>query len=320
MTWFLLTLACIVLWGITDILYRASSDQNDPLSHYKTFIWIGIIMTVAACIMSTWSDTLADTINMVRGDVLYLVPLCLVYAIALFFGLLGKKHLYASVISPLENIDGAMGVLIIYFYYLLTGYIHPDYSFKTIDLIAAAAIIAGVILLGSQEQELLKQEAHLREDKKKHRYGALALFFPLIYNLADVFSVAEISGIVSTGAEGTIPAIDFFILECAGFALVSVCMWLYLLIAKKYAYNPFDEGELIRCGAATGETFGTMTFLLAAGINPVLTGPVTSSYCIVTIILARIFLKERLTKKQYVSLALLLFGIALLGISDILKA
>ena len=94
-------------------------------------------------------------------------------------------------------------------------------------------------------------------------------------------------------------------------------MAVELLIVKKYAYNPFDEGELIRCGAATGETFGTMTFLLAAGINPVLTGPVTSSYCIVTIILARIFLKERLTKKQYISLAFLLFGIALLGISDI---
>ena len=317
MTWFLLTLACIILWGITDLLYRAASDQDDPLSHYKIFIWIGIVMAVAGCIMSTWSDTLPDTINMVKGDVLYLVPLCLVYAAALFFGLLGKKYLYASVISPLENIDGAMGILIIYFYYLLTGYIHPDYTFGAMDLIAAVSIIAGVVILGRQEQELLKQESHLSDDKKKHRFGALALCFPLIYNLADVFSVAEISGIVSGSAEGTIPAIDFFILECAGFVLVTVCMWLYLLIVKKYAYNPFDEGELIRCGAATGETFGTMTFLLAAGINPVLTGPVTSSYCIVTIILARIFLKERLTKKQYISLAFLLFGIALLGISDI---
>ena len=38
------------------------------------------------------------------------------------------------------------------------------------------------------------------------------------------------------------------------------------------------------------------------------------------IILARIFLKERLTKKQYLSLALLVGGIALLGVSEIFNA
>jgi drug/metabolite transporter (DMT)-like permease len=40
----------------------------------------------------------------------------------------------------------------------------------------------------------------------------------------------------------------------------------------------------------------------------------------VTIILARIFLKERLTKKQYLSVAFVVVGIALLGISEIFNA
>ena len=118
----------------------------------------------------------------------------------------------------------------------------------------------------------------------------------------------------------SIPATDFFIFECAGIALVSVLVWLYLLIAKKQVYNPFQPEEFVRCSAATGETFGTMTFIFAAGINPVLTAPITSSYCLVTIVLARIFLKERLTKKQYISLAFLVLGIALLGISEIFSA
>ena len=167
------------------------------------------------------------------------------------------------------------------------------------------------------------QEVHLSWDKKKHRYGALALFFPLIYTLADVCSVAEISGIsgnsgiVTAGEEATIPAIDFFIFECAGFFLVAICIWIYLAVVKKVKYNPFRPEEAVRCGAATGETFGTMTFILAAAINPVLTAPITSLYCLVTIGLARIFLKERLTKKQYVSLAFLVAGIALLGVSEI---
>jgi drug/metabolite transporter (DMT)-like permease len=63
-----------------------------------------------------------------------------------------------------------------------------------------------------------------------------------------------------------------------------------------------------------------MAYIFAAGSNPILTAPITSSYCLVTIILARIFLKERLTKKQYLSLAFLVIGIALLGISEIFNA
>ena len=317
MAWFILTLACIILWGVTDILYKAASNQNDRLAHCKTFVWIGIVMALTGGIMSTWSDTLLDSFRAVKGDMLYLVPLCLVYAVALFFGLLGKMHLDASVVSSLENVDGAMAALIIYFYYLLTGYIHPLYDVGVMEVAATVSIIIGVLLLGSHEQARMKQEAHLSEDKKKNRFGALALFFPIIYNLADVLSVAEISGVVSEGEETFIPAIDFFIFECAGFALVAICVWFYMLIVKKYAYNPFHEEELLRCGAATGETFGTMTFIFAAGINPTLTAPITSSYCLVTIVLARIFLKERLSKKQYVSLAFLIAGIALLGISEI---
>ena len=323
MNWFLLTLSCIILWGVTDILYKASFYQNDPLSYYKSFVWVGLVMALAGFVMSTWSDTLLDSLKMLKDDVLYLVPLCLVYAGAWLFGLRGNKYLDASVLAPLENIDGAIAVIIIYFYYLLTGYIHPSYGIEVIDVIASVFIVIGVISLGRQEQVLMRQESHLSEDKKRHSLGALALFFPILYTLADGFFIAEISGIngnsgiVTQGAASSIPAIDFFVFECISFAVVAVCVWLYMLIVKKYKYNPFQEDELIRCGAATGETLGTMTFIFASAINPVFTAPVVSSYCLVTIVLARIFLKERLTKKQYLSLAIMVIGIALLGISGI---
>ena len=326
MSWFILILACIILWSVADILFKASSDYNDSLSHYKSFVWIGIVMALAGCIMSTWSDTLLDSIKLVKDEVLYLVPLYLVHAVALFFGLLGIKHLNASVISPLENIDGAIATIIIYFYYLLTGYIHPAYGVEITNIIASVFIIIGVILLVRQEQALMRQEAHLDEEKKRHRLGALALFFPILYNLVDGFLIAEINGvggnngIVSKGAEVSIPAIDFFVFECVGFATVAIFVWLYMMIVKKYRYNPFQEDELIRSGAAISETFGTMTFIFASAINPTLTAPVVSSYCLVTIVLARIFLKERLTRKQYLSLAFVVAGIALLGISEFFNA
>ena len=122
---------------------------------------------------------------------------------------------------------------------------------------------------------------------------------------------------VSGETEVTIPDIDFFFFECLGFSVVTIVVWLYLAISKKYIYNPFKKTEVMRCGAGFSETFGTLTFTLAVGISPILTAPITSSYCIVTIILARLFLKEQLTKKQYLSLVFLVIGIALLGVGEI---
>lgn len=318
MPWLALTITCIIMWGITDILYKKSSDYSDPLSHYKTFVWIGIIMFIAGSIMASFSDTLFDTIKLIP-DNFYLVLLSFFYAIALFFGLLGKKHLDASVVSPLENIDGAMAAIILYFYFLFAGFSNITNSISIMDIIGTITILVGVVFLGIQEHKLSVQEATIAEDKKRHRLGAIALIFPIIYNLVDAISMVAIGITVTEGAEATIPDIDFFVFECAAFSLVAICMWLYMLIVKKYKYNPFKKKEIVRCGAASGETFGTMTFILAVGCNPILTAPITSSYCLVTIVLARIFLKERLTKKQYISISLLIIGIALLGISEILK-
>ena len=319
MPWLLLTLSCIILWGITDILLKKSLDYSDPLSQFKTFIWIGLVMALAGGIMGICSDTLPDSIRMV-GDNLYLIPLCIFYVIALFFGILGTKHLEASVLSPLENIDGAIAAIILYVFFLFTDSTHLTDKIDVVDVVGTVAIVVGVVLLGIQEQKLSKQEINLEEDKKKHRLGALALLFPIAYNLADAASMVATGIAVSGEAEAEIPEIDYFFFECFGFFVIGIFVYLYMLFAKKHVYNPFKKTELTRLGAATCETLGTLAFTIAVGISPILTAPITSSYCFVTIILARIFLKERLTKKQYLSLAFLVIGIALLGISEVISA
>ena len=318
MAWILLTLACIVLWGTTDILLKKSLDYSDSLSQYKTFIWIGLVAALSGAVAAFVSDTLPDSIKMV-ADNLYLIPLCMFYVIALFFGLLGAKHLEASVVSPLENIDGAIAAIILYVFFLFTDSTHLTEKIGVVDVAGTVAIVVGVVLLGIQEQKLSRQGASLDENKK-HRLGALALIFPIVYNLVDAASMVAMGVTVSGETEVGLPDIDFFFFECVGFTVGAVFVWLYLLAAKKYIYNPFKKTELTRCGAGLGDTLGTMAFTFAMGINPILTAPVTSSYCLVTIVLARIFLKERLTKKQYLSLAFLVVGIALLGVSEIFNA
>ena len=265
MIWLLLTLSCIILWGTTDILLKKSLQHSDPLSQFKTFIWIGLVMALAGGIMAICSDTLPESIKMV-ADNLYLIPLCIFYVIALFFGLLGTKHLDASVISPLENIDGAIAAIILYIFFLFTDSTHLTDKIDVMDIIGTAAIVVGVVFIGIQEQKLSKQEVSLDKDKKKHRLGALALIFPIVYNLVDAASMVAMGITVSGETEVSIPDIDFFFFECVGFAVATVFVWLYLLIVKKHAYNPFKKTELKRCGAGVSDTLGTMTFTFAIAL------------------------------------------------------
>lgn len=318
MIWLILTLSCIILWGVTDILLKKSLDSSDPLSQYKTFIWIGIVSAPVCVVMAVCSDTLLDSVRMIAENP-YIIPINIFYVVATYFGLLGAKHLDASVVSPLENIDGAMTAIILYFFFLLTGKSHVTESIGIVDIIGTVMITFGVILLGIQEQKLSKQENISGKEKKKHRLGALALLFPLVYNLADAVSMVATGIMVSGETEYSIPDIDYIFFESLAFFIFTVFVWLYLLIFKKYVYNPFKRKERYSCGAAICETLGTTAFTFAVAISPVLTSPITASYCLVTIILARLFLKERLTKKQYLSLILLVSGIALLGVSEIIS-
>ena len=318
MLWLILTISCIVLWGITDILLKKSLNYSDPLSQFKVFVWIGLVAALSVVVMAFCSETLLDSIRKV-ADYPYLIIINILYVVAMFFGLLGAKHLEASVVSPLENIDGAITAIVLYVFFFLTGRGHVTENVGIVDIIATVAITLGVVFLGIQEQNLSRQEVELAEDKKKHRLGALALLFPIVYNLADAVSMVATGIMVSGETEFSIPDIDYVFFESLSFVVFAIFVWLYMLIAKKYMYNPFKKTELYSCGAATCETLGTIAFTFAVAISPILTAPITSSYCLVTIVLARIFLKERLTKKQYLSLVFLVVGIALLGVSEIIS-
>ena len=311
-------MSSIILWGVTDILLKKSLNYSDPLSQYKTFVWIGLVAAPVCLIMAVCSDTLSDSVRIVAQNP-YIVLVNIFYVAAMFFGLLGAKHLDASVVSPLENIDGAITAIILYVFFLFTDRSHVTESVGIVDIVGTVAITIGVVLLGVQEQKLSRQEMSLDEGKKKHRLGALALIFPIMYNLADAVSMVATGIMVSGETEFSIPDIDYIFFESFAFVLFAFFTWLYILIAKKRVYNPFKKTEIYCCSAATCETLGTIAFTFAVAISPILTAPVTSSYCLVTIILARIFLKERLTTKQYLSIALLVVGIALLGVSEIIN-
>ena len=52
-------------------------------------------------------------------------------------------------------------------------------------------------------------------------------------------------------------------------------------------------------------------------MNATISAPIVGSYCILSMLLSRLFLKEKLTKKEYVAIFLVIIGIVILAIMDI---
>ena len=81
--------------------------------------------------------------------------------------------------------------------------------------------------------------------------------------------------------------------------------------------DKMDLKEIKTKGAAACfEQFGQIFYVYAMASEPMLAAPMIASYCVISVILSRIFLKERLKASQYACVAAVIVGIILLGISE----
>ena len=120
------------------------------------------------------------------------------------------------------------------------------------------------------------------------------------------------------GQEG-IGAVDYLILYNLAFFVVAVILWIYLLIVRKKPYNPFQKSEIIKAASGIGELLGNAFYILAMALDPLLTGPIISAYCVVSVVLSGTVLKERLRPSQYLCVGLVLAGIIVMAVSEIIS-
>ena len=314
MTWFLLVLLCIICWSAADLFNKKGSEPEDKLSHLKFLVWLGLVLGGLSVLLLPLSESKTSVFNLIYKYREYM-PFALSYVLALMCGIIGARYLDISVVSPLENIDGAIAGVVLFVYLAVTGSIDDiTRQFTWLDPIGFLLIVAGTVLLGVQEQQ-----AKAAGPSSRNRLGAVAFIFPFIYNIFDAASMVLEGALFQADNGEAVGEFDFLIFEGVAFFIMGIAAWLFLLLVKKTVYNPFRRGELVKAGAALTEGLGNVLFTLAIAKNPVLTPPVTGTYFIVTILEAKLFLKEKLTKRQYFWIFVLSLGLVLLGISELLK-
>ena len=69
--------------------------------------------------------------------------------------------------------------------------------------------------------------------------------------------------------------------------------------------------------ASIFETFGQLMYVYAMSGNAIIAAPIVSSVCVVSVILARIFLKEKMNLKQYLAIISVIIGILVLAVAEV---
>ncbi|MCA9766514.1 MAG: EamA family transporter [Carnobacterium sp.] len=294
--WFLFTLVAIFSWGAADLFYKKGSNPKDPYSHLRIVIMVGSVMGIHAIYTLLFTGITYDPMNIIR----YL-PVSSMYILSMTIGYIGLRYLELSISSPIMNSSGAIASLLTFIFLgqVMTG----------IQFFAVALISVGIILLSVFEKKAadLDRLQHKKKVDRKYQIGALAIALPILYAIIDglgTFADAFIlDKVMSENQANTSYELTFLI--CAILAA------FYLIVIKKQSFNLFEERT--KGYAALFETFGQFFYVYAIAGNAIIVTPLISSYSIVSIILSRIFLKEKLTKAQYMVIAVIMVGIFILG-------
>ncbi|WP_040951901.1 EamA family transporter [Gorillibacterium massiliense] len=299
--WFLFALLTAFAWGGADLFYKKGSDSGDPLSHIKIVIMVGLVMGIHATVYLLVQGLSFEPFDMIR----YL-PVSALYILSMTIGYVGLRYLDLSISSPVQNSSGAVTTILLVIFF--------SHHLSAIEVLGIVAITLGVVSLAALEKR--DETAALRASStpidKKYQIGVIAIIFPLLYCLLDGLGTFAdgiyLDELKLISEDAALLAYEYTFFICA-----AVC-YLYLRFVKKTSFNPLRERS--KGTAAILETAGQFFYVFAMSSNAVIAAPLIASYSIFSVILSRIFLKEKQGKVQYAVIIIVILGIALLGLAD----
>ena len=306
MSWLFFSVGTALLWGIAELFYKKGAQPDEKYSHLKICVWVGIVMGAHAIFTLLTQDINYNPINLIR----YL-PVSLFYIISMAFSYFGMRFLEESISDPIENTAGVICTL------LFVIFLQEEIS-------AFTWIAIGVITIGVLGVSFLENHGETVRKKRLGKGLAIVAFcMPFVYALLDAFGTFLddafflIEDVASSPlvdvTEETIEAVANTSYELT-FALFALGLFIFMK-AKKVKFGPVKQHK-DKILAAVFETAGQFTYVYALGGVDAVAAPILSSVCVVSLLLSRIFLKEKLSWKTYVFIAVVIIGILLLAVSE----
>ena len=306
MSWLFFSVATALLWGTAELFYKKGAQPNEKYSHLKICVWVGVVMGAHALFTLLTQDIGYNPVNL-----LIYLPVSLFYIISMAFSYFGMRFLEESISDPIENTAGVICTL------LFVIFLQEEISVLT-------WVAIGIITVGVLGVSFLENHG---ETTRKKTYGKVlalvAFIMPFLYALLDAvgtflddafFLVEDIANAPFVDVtEETMEAVANTSYELT-FALFALGLFIFMK-AKKVKFGPVRQHK-DKILAAVFETAGQFTYVYALGGQDAIAAPILSSVCVVSLLLSRIFLKEKLNWKTYVFIGIVIIGILLLAVAE----
>ena len=300
--WLFFTLATTLLWGIAELFYKKGAREHEKYAHLKISVCVGAVMGAHAIFTLLTQNIGFDPMNLIQ----YL-PVSLCYIGSMTLSYFGMRFIEESISDPIENTSGALcSVMCV--------------AFLGEKIAPMSGVAIGIILIGILGIGFL--DSHGDTDRKKKLGKSMAIIafaMPFLYALfdalgsfLDVYYLEMATTPLVHVTEATIEEVANTSYELT-FAIVAVVLFIFMKI-KNTKFELPTQGDKIL--AACCETAGQFTYVYAMSGNGAIAAPIISSVCVVSLVLSHIFLKERLTKKQYIFIFLIILGILTLAVIE----
>lgn len=232
------------------------------------------------------------------------LPVSLLYISSMTIGYVGLRFIELSISSPICNSSGALVSIIC----IITGAVLARMQIFAIALVAIGVVGLGVVEM-TENDEL--RAARQRESNYKYAKSIIAILIPLVYCLLDALGTFADSIVLEKLDEDSANvSYELTFLVCA------VICFIYVKLIKKQKFFPKKEAP--KYIGAIFETAGQFAYIYAIGDSEhvAMSAPIISAYCAASVIWSRIFLKEKLSWKHYICIALTIVGIVIMGVYD----
>ncbi|MBQ3169215.1 MAG: DMT family transporter [Clostridia bacterium] len=301
--WLVYTLATTFLWGLAELFYKKGAVERERYSHLKICVMVGLVMGLHAVFTLITGDFAYDPKNLIA----YL-PVSACYILSMAFSFFGMRFIEESISDPIENTSGALCSL------LCVIILKEAISLPA--WIAIAIIAVGVVGIGYLENS----GDQLRQKRLGKKLAVIAFCMPFLYAFIDAvgcvldiyFLEMETSPLIGV-TEDSIELVANVSYELT-FALVGLVMFIFMKIKGEKFGGLIKQKD--KALAAVCETAGQLTYVYAMSGNGAIAAPILSSVCVVSLLLSRIFLKEKLTKKQYAFIFIIIVGILMLAVIE----
>ena len=301
--WFWLSLIALLCWSGSDLFSKIGCrDEDDRLSHLKMVMAVGVVMGLHAAF-----EIFVGGTEISFSIILTYLPVSLLYIGSMTLGYLGLRYIELSVSSPICNSSGALvAVMTLVF---LGGEDYSPLAIFAVILVCVGAIGLGVVD-ATEDPEL--RAARQAEGNRKYAKSFLALALPMAYCLLDAAGTFADNRVLETLDEGSAN-----VAYELTFLFAAVVCFVYVVLIRRDRLIPKKEAP--KYLGAVCETAGQFAYIYAIADTEhlAMSAPILSSYCAASVLWSRLFLKEKLSWKHYAMIALVVIGIAIMGVFDV---